>query len=549
MAVIDPRDNSVVIRIVYDGTPRAGKTTSMQALGRGFGSPNVYSPQQLEGRTLYFDWLDYTGGLFEGRKIRCQIVSVPGQATLASRRRRLLQDADVVVFVADTSAQGLEADRHYLGALRVVLEGCSGPPIGIVVQANKRDLPDALPLDALRAMLEQMGLRTTVVESMAIEGSGIRETFVFAVRLALDRVRELMRTNDLLQQPPLIDNGSELLQQMQQSELGSLELTVESGLHHTSLSDIAAASLGSEALREAVLAETQPRAVTSVESVENAAPQRTDAPQPEPSLPATLQSMLVLAEEVHHEQAPILQFNHDPPPAAPDARVASGLIWPPVHGRLILHETSATPPYLQPLEGSGWSGIAAGHWRFHSARDEVFTSIEAGRNALVQWARVHSAGSSALSKERCIVLAADGEQHFRLWQIVRIQETLHDKMERALHETVAVLAATLLAVTRAFFEMAERLSEAPCELPLRLDLTTLNDGGAAYVGMMPQPGEVNPPRPWSRAEAGNVLLTELRSTQPKLQARRTDLLVELARLVRGSGTHDRSEWHVLQRLL
>jgi hypothetical protein len=30
---------------------------------------------------------------------------------------------------------------------------------------------------------------------------------------------------------------------------------------------------------------------------------------------------------------------------------------------------------------------------------------------------------------------------------------------------------------------------------------------------------------------------------------RTDLLVELARLVRGGGTHDRSEWHVLQRLL
>jgi hypothetical protein len=219
-----------------------------------------------------------------------------------------------------------------------------------------------------------------------------------------------------------------------------------------------------------------------------------------------------------------------------------------VHGRLILHETSATPPQLELLDGRGWSGIAAGHWRLQSAGEEVFTSIEAGRAALVQWARVHSAGSNALSKDRCIVLAADGEQRFRLWQIVRIQETLRDKMERALHETAAVLGATLLDVTRAFFEMAERLSEAPCELPLRLELTTVNDGGAAYAGMMPQPGEVNPPRPWSRVEAGDVLLTELSATQPKLRARRTELLVELARLVRGSGRHDRTEWHVLQRL-
>ena len=87
MAVIDPNDDCVVIRVVYDGAPMAGKTTSVATLGRGLGA-SVYSPADHGGRTLYFDWLDYTGGLFEGRRIRCQIVSVPGQATLAPRRRR-----------------------------------------------------------------------------------------------------------------------------------------------------------------------------------------------------------------------------------------------------------------------------------------------------------------------------------------------------------------------------------------------------------------------------------------------------------------------------
>ena len=71
MAVLDARSDAVVIRIVYDGAPMAGKTTSVGALGRGLGS-NVLTPAEVGGRTLYFDWLDYTGGLFEGHRIRCQ---------------------------------------------------------------------------------------------------------------------------------------------------------------------------------------------------------------------------------------------------------------------------------------------------------------------------------------------------------------------------------------------------------------------------------------------------------------------------------------------
>src|SRR5262245_10139235 len=106
MAVLDPRDDSIVIRVVYDGAPLAGKTTSVGALGRCFGS-DVQSPEEFGGRTLYFDWLEYTGGWFEGRQIRCQIVSVPGQMTLAPRRQRLLASADAVVFVCSSSVAGV----------------------------------------------------------------------------------------------------------------------------------------------------------------------------------------------------------------------------------------------------------------------------------------------------------------------------------------------------------------------------------------------------------------------------------------------------------
>ena len=163
MAVLDPRSDTVVIRVVYDGAPKAGKSTSVGALGRGLGS-DVYSPAEVGGRTLYFDWLDYTGGLFEGRRIRCQIISVPGQATLAPRRRCLLELADAIVFVGDSSPAGFIADRGYLSGLSRVLHQLPGPPVGVVLQANKRDHAHAVSVGNIRSMLDSMDLHVGVVE-------------------------------------------------------------------------------------------------------------------------------------------------------------------------------------------------------------------------------------------------------------------------------------------------------------------------------------------------------------------------------------------------
>ena len=65
MAVLDVDRNAVVIRIVYDGPPHAGKTTSLRALAGSLGQ-TLYSPAEQAGRTLFFDWMDcyYSGRNF-----------------------------------------------------------------------------------------------------------------------------------------------------------------------------------------------------------------------------------------------------------------------------------------------------------------------------------------------------------------------------------------------------------------------------------------------------------------------------------------------------
>jgi signal recognition particle receptor subunit beta len=373
MAILDPRSDAVVIRVVYDGSPMAGKTTSVRALGRGLGG-EVCSPAEVSGRTLYFDWLDYTGGLFEGRRIRCQIVSVPGQATLAPRRRRLLEGADAIVFVGDSTPAGFAADRSYLSGLQAVLERLSGPPVGIVFQANKRDRADAVPIGTVRSMLAELGLRVGVVESIATESSGIREAFVFAVRLALDRVRDLMRTGELPAARPEVDSAQELLEDLKRAEDGSMDYAALSGLVHTRLADLQPDTMLVKALSEAVGSGGDTLAAPAGADFE---------------------------------------------PATPDARVASGLIWPPVDGRLVLHELAQANVALTRSTEGAWSAVANGRWRMHSAANDVFAELEQGRAILVQAAR-NQAAAREKAASCCITLAADGHGRYRLWRIERM---------------------------------------------------------------------------------------------------------------------------------
>lgn len=213
MASLDRERDAVVVRIVYDGPPTAGKTTSLKALAERLGQKTVHTPQESSGRTLFFDWLEYVGGRFEGRQIRCQIVSVPGQRELAPRRALLVDSADAVVFVADTSRAGYLESNEHLEALTQRLSG-HRPPVGVVMQANKRDLQGAVPLGELH------GRNLAVIESVASRGEGIREAFVFAVRLALDRVRELVRLGQLGPVPPE-DPAENLLNQMRAMPLNA----------------------------------------------------------------------------------------------------------------------------------------------------------------------------------------------------------------------------------------------------------------------------------------------------------------------------------------
>ena len=218
MAIIDIERDVIVVRIVYDGPPFSGKTTSVHALAKILDKRDtVFSPQEdPSSKTLYFDWMEYCGGFFKGYSISCQIVSVPGQLSLMERRHLLLRTADSVIFVLDASEANTEIALTYFNDLRRLLSPAENHFFPVIIQANKQDKPKALSALQLKSTLFPDYPNIKIVDSTAISGKGIREAFVLAVRLALERSEALMVKGQLEHGRPQIDSGEGLFTQLQQ---------------------------------------------------------------------------------------------------------------------------------------------------------------------------------------------------------------------------------------------------------------------------------------------------------------------------------------------
>lgn len=194
MPYIDERTGHLVIRIVYDGAAEAGKTTNIAALASAMPlqrRSELVSPKSRQRRTEFFDWVTFTGGYVDGRRLRCQLVSVPGQPSLLRRRRYVLDTADAVVYVADSRPHAVKANRRGFSMLRrAVVRRGGAVPATVLLQANKQDLPESLAPADLAEALGAEGIEVYAAE--AAHGVGVLSTFVAAARLGTQRVKDLI---------------------------------------------------------------------------------------------------------------------------------------------------------------------------------------------------------------------------------------------------------------------------------------------------------------------------------------------------------------------
>jgi signal recognition particle receptor subunit beta len=186
MASFDPLRHCYVVRVVYDGPGYAGKTTNLQRvcdLVPATRRSEMYTPAQLKGRTMFFDWLELDGPKQGRRGLKFQLISVPGQIERNYRRRPLVEMADVLVFVCDSSPSHINDTLRTFARLRTSMRQRESA-VPLVVQANKQDVPGALTPREIRKRLG-LDAETPVISANALVGEGIQETLRTAVRLGL----------------------------------------------------------------------------------------------------------------------------------------------------------------------------------------------------------------------------------------------------------------------------------------------------------------------------------------------------------------------------
>lgn len=193
-------------KIVYYGPGLCGKTTNLHYIytktspqSRG----EMVSLETETDRTLFFDLLPIDVGVIGGFKTRLQLYTVPGQVFYNTTRKLVLKGVDGIVFVVDSQQAMLDANVESFKNLRENLAeiGLNVEEIPLVLQLNKRDLPNAAKPQAIVAALDPER-HYDVVESIAASGSGVFETLKLISKLTLRTLRRRMTGEEPVKPPP-----------------------------------------------------------------------------------------------------------------------------------------------------------------------------------------------------------------------------------------------------------------------------------------------------------------------------------------------------------
>ncbi|MFM2168795.1 MAG: hypothetical protein RIS79_3166 [Verrucomicrobiota bacterium] len=195
MPSINHEECTVSFKIVYCGTPLGGKTSNIQQIHAKLdprGRSDLISLSTAQDRTLFFDFLSIEADAIPGYKTTFHLYTVPGQVTYNATLQLVLRQADGVVFVVDSQMDrqrdNLQAYQSLEANLR--LNDSSIDRLPIVLQYNKRDLPNAAPVDYLEYLFNSRPVPFLSFESDARSGRNVLATLNAVSQAVLHQFRK-----------------------------------------------------------------------------------------------------------------------------------------------------------------------------------------------------------------------------------------------------------------------------------------------------------------------------------------------------------------------
>jgi signal recognition particle receptor subunit beta len=180
-------------KLVYYGPGLCGKTTNLQHIYSKVEPATkgkLISLATETERTLFFDFLPLELGTIRGFKTRFHLYTVPGQVFYDASRKLILRGTDGVILVADSQIERLEANIESLENLEANLadQSLQLDRIPFILQYNKRDLPNIVPVEELQAVLNPQNVPW--FEACAKKGIGVFETLKGVAKLVLNELKK-----------------------------------------------------------------------------------------------------------------------------------------------------------------------------------------------------------------------------------------------------------------------------------------------------------------------------------------------------------------------
>ncbi|MBU2503201.1 MAG: ADP-ribosylation factor-like protein [bacterium] len=192
MSLINYSSREINCKIVYYGPGLGGKTSNIQYVYEKLAPETkgklVTLATEMD-RTLFFDFLPLELGEVKGFKTRFHLYTVPGQVYYNASRKLILRGVDGIVFVADSSEARFDANIEALYNLHENLKeyDLNLEQIPFVIQWNKRDMPDAIPVAELNEELNPEGFEN--FEAVAVNGVGVFDTLKCVAKLVLRQLQ------------------------------------------------------------------------------------------------------------------------------------------------------------------------------------------------------------------------------------------------------------------------------------------------------------------------------------------------------------------------
>ncbi|MFW9847319.1 MAG: ADP-ribosylation factor-like protein [Candidatus Thorarchaeota archaeon] len=175
-------EGRIHIKIVFYGPSLSGKTTALRWLFanvRALAKGKIVEISDELGRTTYFDFIPVSAG----ERVVFDVFTVAGQRRHATQRINVLQGVDGMIFMADSTPEQMNENLASIQELRIALGTDRMATLPIVVSLNKRDLPNALPVDRMIQMLDLDGY--PVFATVATEGKNLLRMFQRILRDSL----------------------------------------------------------------------------------------------------------------------------------------------------------------------------------------------------------------------------------------------------------------------------------------------------------------------------------------------------------------------------